>query len=50
MRSREPAQNLAEYALLVAGIGLVVLVLAGLFGESLRAWFLELVQRITANT
>jgi Flp pilus assembly pilin Flp len=46
----EEGQDVVEYGLLVATIGLVVLVGTAAFGGSVKDWFGNLANRVTTNT
>lgn len=46
--SREDGQGLAEYALLIAFIAIVLLVILGVFGQQLRLLFEEIVTCLPA--
>ena len=45
----DEGQDVVEYGLLVATVGLVVLVGIGAFGTSMKTWFGKLTDAITAN-
>ncbi|MBV9598753.1 MAG: Flp family type IVb pilin [Chloroflexi bacterium] len=42
-------QDVAEYGLLVAGVGLLVLVGATSLGSNLQTWFDNIATRVTSN-
>jgi Flp pilus assembly pilin Flp len=46
----EDGQDVVEYGLLVATIGLIVLVATGAFGNEVSTWFSKLAAKITTNT
>ena len=46
-RLRDRAQNVAEYALIIATIALVVLLATTAFGKQIEPWFATLAGRIT---
>ncbi|MBV9172410.1 MAG: Flp family type IVb pilin [Chloroflexi bacterium] len=46
----DDGQDVVEYGLLVATIGLVVLVGTGAFGSSISSWFSTLSSKVTSNT
>jgi pilus assembly protein Flp/PilA len=46
----DEGQDVVEYGLLVATIGLVVLVGTAAFGGSVKTWFTTLATRVTTNT
>jgi Flp pilus assembly pilin Flp len=45
----DEGQDVVEYGLLVATIGLVVLVGTAAFGNSIQTWFGTLAKRVTTN-
>ena len=45
----EEGQDVVEYGLLVATIGLVVLVGTAAFGRNIQTWFSSLGTRVTTN-
>ena len=45
----EEGQDVVEYGLLVATIGLVVLVGTAAFGNNIQTWFSSLGNRVTTN-
>ena len=45
----EEGQDVVEYGLLVATIGLVVLVGTAAFGNSIKGWFSSLSSRVTTT-
>ncbi len=46
----EEAQDVAEYGLLVAGVGLLVLVSSTSLGANIHAWFAVLASKIATHT
>jgi Flp pilus assembly pilin Flp len=46
----DEGQDVVEYGLLVATIGLVVLASTAFFGGQISAWFSNLANRITTNS
>jgi Flp pilus assembly pilin Flp len=46
----DEGQDVVEYGLLVATIGLVVLASTAFFGGQISAWFSNLAHRITTNS
>ncbi|MBV9172409.1 MAG: Flp family type IVb pilin [Chloroflexi bacterium] len=46
----DDGQDVVEYGLLVATIGLVVLVGTGAFGSSISSWFGTLSSKVTSHT
>ena len=45
----EEGQDVVEYGLLVATIGVVVLVGTGLFGDNIKTWFSRLASKVTTT-
>ncbi len=45
----EDGQDVVEYGLLIATIAIVVLIATQAFGDSIKAWFSRLAERITTT-